>query len=170
MGTLSLPRDGNLIYLCFLSGQADFIPCVNPDCVRDRTKYACPTDAGKCLLTAICPSCRWRSQPLSRHQPEAKVYTHDFPRQSRVPTRVLLAPIGNPEPRGIPPLDTPCFRRLCIYALLNLYTLHSLPKRKNSTDFILYKPEICGIFVKKYVVFIQLIYHFHCIQKAPELS
>ena len=30
---------------------------------------------------------------------------------------MLLAPIGNPEPRGYSPLDTPCFRRLYMYPL-----------------------------------------------------
>ena len=33
--------------------------------------------------------------------------TLDFPAENRVPTGVLLAPIGNPEPRDFTPLDTP---------------------------------------------------------------
>jgi len=33
--------------------------------------------------------------------------TLDFPAENRVPTGMLLAPIGNPEPRGYSPLDTP---------------------------------------------------------------
>ena len=32
-------------------------------------------------------------------------------RKSRVPTGMLLAPIGNPEPKGYSPLDTPYFLR-----------------------------------------------------------
>ena len=32
--------------------------------------------------------------------------TLDFPTENRVPTGMLLAPIGNPEPRGCAPLDT----------------------------------------------------------------
>ncbi|HCB65148.1 MAG TPA: hypothetical protein DEP43_04195, partial [Ruminococcaceae bacterium] len=37
--------------------------------------------------------------------------TLDFAEQNRVPTGMLLAPIGNPVPRGYSPLDTPCFLR-----------------------------------------------------------
>jgi len=33
--------------------------------------------------------------------------TLDFPKENRVPTGMLLAPIGNPEPRSCAPLDTP---------------------------------------------------------------
>ena len=33
--------------------------------------------------------------------------TLDFPVESRVPTGMLLAPIGNPEPKGLRPLDAP---------------------------------------------------------------
>ena len=79
----------------------------------------------------ICPSCRCRSQPLSSVSRKHRYNTLDFPRESRVPrkalpsfgnlpprgtlftsglpllTGVLLAPIGNPEPKGAFPLWTP---------------------------------------------------------------
>ena len=35
--------------------------------------------------------------------------TLDFPTENRVPTGMLLAPIGNPEQRVCSPLDTPSF-------------------------------------------------------------
>ena len=63
----------------------------------------------------ICPSRRCRSQPLPGVSRKQRYNTLDFPRESRVPTGMLLAPIGNPEPRGYSPLDIPCFHRLCIY-------------------------------------------------------
>ena len=55
----------------------------------------------------ICPSCRCRSQPLPGVSRKQRYNTLDFPRESRVPTGVLLAPIGNPEPKGAFPLWTP---------------------------------------------------------------
>ena len=41
--------------------------------------------------------------------------TLDFPRESRVPTGMLLAPIGNPEPKEYAPLDTPPVRVVAIH-------------------------------------------------------
>ena len=67
------------------------------------------------------------SQPLSARTADGEVSPFpapagskgikklDFPAENRVPTGMLLAPIGNPEPRGYSPLDIPCFHRLCIY-------------------------------------------------------
>ena len=69
---------------------------------------ACPTAAEKCLSTAICPYSRWRSQPLSSVSRKQRYNTLDFPTENRVPTGMLLAPIGNPEPkRGAPSLESP---------------------------------------------------------------
>ena len=69
--------------------------------------------------------------------------TLDFPTENRVPTGMLLAPIGNPEPKGLRPSGHFIyFLRLCIYktailfcTLSRLYISHS-PKTKNPTDFI----------------------------------
>ena len=49
----------------------------------------------------ICPSCRCRSQPLPGVSRKQRYNTLDFPTENRVPTGVLLAPIGNPEPKGL---------------------------------------------------------------------
>ena len=45
---------------------------------------------------------------------------------------MLLAPIGNPEPKDCTPLDTPCFCHLCIYKLATAYISHNLQKHKKS--------------------------------------
>ena len=84
----------------------------------------------------ICPSCRCRSQPLPGDSRKQRYNTLDFPWESRVPTGVLLAPIGNPEPRGYSPLDTPRFRRQCIYKSAPPCYISQSPKTKNPTDFI----------------------------------
>ena len=55
----------------------------------------------------ICPSCRCRSQPLPGVSRKQRYNTLDFPRESRVPTGMLLAPIGNPEPKGLCPSGHP---------------------------------------------------------------
>ena len=48
----------------------------------------------------ICPNYRCRSQPLPGVSGQQRYNTLDFPAENRVPTGMLLAPIGNPEPRG----------------------------------------------------------------------
>ena len=63
--------------------------------------------------------------------------TPDFPGESRVPTGMPLAPVGNPEPRGLRPSGHPCFRRLCIYKSAPACIFHSFRRHKNPTDFIL---------------------------------
>ena len=55
----------------------------------------------------ICPSCRCRSQPLPGASRKQRYNTLDFPTENRVPTGVLLAPIGNPEPKGLCPSGLP---------------------------------------------------------------
>ena len=76
-------------------------------------KSACPLP--------ICPSCRCRSQPLPGVSRKQRYNTLDFPTENRVPTGVLLAPIGNPEPKGLCPSGHPacpcsgypsCFRTM----------------------------------------------------------
>ena len=62
-------------------------------------KSACPLP--------ICPSCRCRSQPLPGVSRKQRYNTLDFPTENRVPTGVLLAPIGNPEPKGLCPSEHP---------------------------------------------------------------
>ena len=72
--------------------------------------------------------------------------TLDFPWESRVPTGMLLAPIGNPEPRGYSLLDTPCFRHLCIYKLVIDCIFNSFRKQKNPTDHIHTRMKSVGFF------------------------
>ena len=79
----------------------------------------------------ICPSCRCRSQPLPGDSRKQRYNTLDFPTENRVPrkalpsfgnlsprgtlfpsghplpTGMLLAPIGNPEQKGLRPSGTP---------------------------------------------------------------
>lgn len=55
----------------------------------------------------ICPSCRCHSQPLPGVSRKQRYNTLDFPAENRVPTGVLLAPIGNPEPKGLCPSGHP---------------------------------------------------------------
>ena len=98
-----------LIYLCFLFRAGRFCCLANSDFVRGCTKSACPTAAEKCLSTAICPHSRWRSQSLSSVSRKQRYNTLDFPMENRVPTGMLLAPIGNPEQRGYSPLDNLLF-------------------------------------------------------------
>ncbi len=73
--------------------------------------------------------------------------TLDFPTENRVPTGMLLAPIGNPEPRGYSPLDTPCFRHLCIYKLVIDCIFDSFRKHKNPTDHIHTRMKSVGFFI-----------------------
>ena len=136
-----LRRNGGFIYLCFLLRPVGFFfSKILHLCHLGATKSACPTDAEKCLPTAICPYSRWRSQPLSRVRRKQRYNTLDFPRESRVPrkalpsfgnlpprgtlfpsrlplpTWMLLAPIGwTQSQRGFAPLDTSPVRAVAIH-------------------------------------------------------
>ena len=68
-------------------------------CSFQPTKSACSAAAEKCLSGV--------GQPLSSVSGRKRYNTLDFPKENRVPTEMLLAPIGNPEPRDFTPLDTP---------------------------------------------------------------
>ena len=68
-------------------------------CSLQPTKSACSAAAEKCLSGV--------RQPLSSVSGRKRYNTLDFPKENRVPTGMLLAPIGNPEPRSYAPLDTP---------------------------------------------------------------
>ena len=104
-------------------------------CSFQPTKSACSAAAEKCLSGV--------GQPLSSVSGRKRYNTLDFPKENRVPTGMLLAPIGNPEPKGLRPSGHFIyFLRLCIYktailfcTLSRLYISHS-PKTKNPTDFI----------------------------------
>ncbi len=60
------------------------------------------------LLTLKSVCLAW-GQPLSSVSGRKRYNTLDFPKENRVPTGMLLAPIGNPEPRDCIPLDTCIF-------------------------------------------------------------
>ena len=70
-------------------------------CSFQPTKSACSAAAEKCLSGV--------GQPLSSVSGRKRYNTLDFPKENRVPTGMLLAPIGNPEPRDCIPLDTCIF-------------------------------------------------------------
>lgn len=60
-------------------------------CSFQPTKSVCSAAAEKCLSSV--------GQPLSGVSGRKRYNTLDFPKENRVPTGMLLAPIGNPEPR-----------------------------------------------------------------------
>ena len=62
---------------------------------------------GSVCLPSICPDCRCRNQPLPGVSRKQRYNTLDFPTENRVPTGMLLAPIGNPEPKGLCPSGHP---------------------------------------------------------------
>ena len=57
----------------------------------------------KSVCRHTLPHCGVRRHPLSRVSRKQRYNTLDFPTENRVPTGLLLAPIGNPEPKGLPP-------------------------------------------------------------------
>ena len=61
--------------------------------------------------------------------------TLDFPGESRVPTGMLLAPIGNPEPRGYSPLDTLLFLAAMVSTLSKLGGFHAVKNEKSEKHF-----------------------------------
>ena len=124
-----------MIYLCFLFRTGRFCCLANSDFVRGCTKSACPTAAEKCLSTAICPHSRWRSQSLSSVSRKQRYNTLDFPTENRVPTGMLLAPIGNPEPRGYSPLDTLLFLAAMVSTLSKLGGFHAVKNVKSEKHF-----------------------------------
>ena len=90
------------------SGQSDFVSQKFCICVNTVvTKSACPTAAEKRLSASICLCRRCRSQPLSSVSRKQRYNTLDFPTENRVPTGMLLAPIGNPEPKRLRPSGHP---------------------------------------------------------------
>ena len=135
-----------MIYLCFLFRPGGFFRRANPDFVHGCTKSACPAATGKRLSTVICPDCRCRNQPRPGVSRKQRYNTLDFPTENRVPTGMLLAPIGNPEPRGYSPLDTLHFRRQYIYKSAQPCILHNLRKHKKPANFTQCEDEICGFF------------------------
>ena len=79
--------------------------------VMSQNPFALLAPRRDCLLS-ICLNDRWHSQPLSSVSRKQRYNTLDFPAENRVPTGMLLAPIGNPAPRSCAPLDTPRFSHL----------------------------------------------------------
>ena len=61
--------------------------------------------------------------------------TLDFPTENRVPTGMLLAPIGNPEPRGYSPLDTLLFFEAMVSTLSKLGGFHAVKNEKSEKHF-----------------------------------
>ena len=59
----------------------------------------------------------------------------DFPTENRVPTGMLLAPIGNPEPRGYSPLDTLLFLAAMVSTLSKLGGFHAVKNEKSEKYF-----------------------------------
>ena len=82
--------------------QSDFAQCKSFAVVaRVATKSARSAAAEKCLYGV--------GQPLSSVSGRKRYNTLDFSEENRVPIGMLLAPIGNPEPRSYAPLDTRIF-------------------------------------------------------------
>ena len=156
---MSLRRDEGCIYLCFLLRPVGF--CFSKIlhlCHLGVTKSACPTDAEKCPPTAICPYSRWRSQPLSSVSRKQRYNTLDFPTENRVPTGMLLAPIGNPEPRGYSPLDTLLYLAAMVSTLSKLGGFHAVKNVKSEKHFHhgvavlrFYRMGYCLVFANSHV-------------------
>ena len=118
------------------SGQSDFVSQKFCICVNTVvTKSACPTAAEKRLSASICLCRRCRSQPLSSVSRKQRYNTLDFPTENRVPTGMLLAPIGNPEPRGYSPLDTLLFLAAMVSTLSKLGGFHAVKNVKSEKHF-----------------------------------
>ena len=83
----------------------------------------------------ICPGCRCRRQPLPGISRKQRYNTLDFPTENRVPTGMLLAPIGNPEPRGYSPLDTLLFLAAMVSTLSKLGGFHAVKNVKSEKHF-----------------------------------
>ena len=98
-----------------------------------------------CLLP-IRPSRRCHSQPLFGVSRQQRYNTLDFPTENRVPTGMLLAPIGNPEPKGLP-LWIPLVFIACVYTSLPrlVYAAISENKKIPQSSSPL-QDELCGIF------------------------
>ena len=58
--------------------------------------------------------------------------TPDFPGESRVPTGMPLAPVGNPEPKGLRPLWTPLFSSSVYIQICSGLYISQLPKTQKS--------------------------------------
>ena len=99
-------------------------------CSLQPTKSACSAAAEKCLSGV--------GQPLSSVSGRKRYNTLDFAEQNRVPTGMLLAPIGNPEPRDFTPLDTPIIFSQMVPTLKKLrFTMSDLfSKMPQHTTFI----------------------------------
>ena len=114
----------------------------------------------------ICPSCRCRSQPLPGDSRKQRYNTLDFPTENRVPTGMLLAPIGNPEPKGVHPSGHPA--RPCSNHPSGFHTMDAiLPKQvKQAQHSARTKGELLCLFlpgkteIKLFVLFFVLTSDF----------
>ena len=125
-----------MIYLCFLFRSGGFCPlCKSQFCpcpYKIRQPYCPPRSV---YPLPICPSCRCRSQPLPGDSRKQRYNTLDFPMENRVPTGMLLAPIGNPEQRGYSPLDTLLFLAAMVSTLSKLGGFHAVKNVKSEKHF-----------------------------------
>ena len=90
---------------------------------------------GSVCLLSICPDCRCLNQPLPGVSRKQRYNTLDFPTENRVPTGMLLAPIGNPEPRGYSLLDTLLFLAAMVSTLSKLGGFHAVKNVKSEKHF-----------------------------------
>ena len=106
-------------------------------CSFQPTKCACSAAAEKCLSGV--------EQPLSSVSGRKRNNTLDFPEENRVPTGMLLAPIGNPEPRDCIPLDTRIFSSKMVPKLKNSSLTPFLRKYKTAVISILARMKITAV-------------------------
>ena len=103
---------GGFIYLLLPgdAAQLRILPCaLRPSPTLEERISASPMFANirtSAATETVCPV--WR-RPLFSTSGSKRYNTLDFPDGKSCANRVLLAPIGNPEPRGYSPLDTPFF-------------------------------------------------------------
>ena len=82
------------------SGQSDFAAQKSCDCVTLVSQNPPVLLPRKSVCCHTLPHRRVRRQPLSRVSRKQRYNTLDFAKQNRVPTGMLLAPIGNPAAKG----------------------------------------------------------------------
>ena len=79
-----------------------------PDFARSKSFVLCFFQSTKSARSAATENgLSGVGQPLSSVSGRKRYNTLDFPKENRVPTGMLLAPIGNPEPKGLCPSGRP---------------------------------------------------------------
>ena len=124
-----------MIYLCFLFRSGGFAfeqVLISPVAAQSPPALLTPKSACQPLSARTADG---EASPLSSVSRKQRYNTLDFPTENRVPTGMLLAPIGNPEPRGYSPLDTLLFLAAMVSTLSKLGGFHAVKNVKSEKHF-----------------------------------